>query len=784
MDMGSGSGSGSMSMGDMGMDMGSGVPGPAYLQRMYWACVGAAIGAFAVANIASQLLRLQRLRDASDRPAKPKRAAAVGYATLTALAREVSYASLRPIRLGRHAAWHLPSLGPVLLALANAVVLLVLCFYKLDTLDQWSWENIGYRTGFVSICQLPLVVLLAGKNNLVGALVGSSHERLNWLHRWAARTLWLTATLHMGFWFRSWGRYHYIVAQLRHNTFATTGFAAWLVLSFLLLTAARPVRAWGYELFLPLHLCNWAGFIAAVYYHAPDEVKAWVWVPIGLFCFDRASRVVLLAWANLRLRRPSGALASVAGPTRWWANHATFTPLPDNVTRVTVPRPALRWRPGSHVFLACHALAPFQSHPFTIASIPTDGCLEFFIRTRGGATRRFRQYAEKAAGIGIGTTATAAKAVVLEGPYGTIRPLRQFDSVFLIAGGIGATYTVPLMRDIVLAWTSECAQPSPRVGSEAAAPRRGLGRAANTRTVRFVWVVRSRAQLAWFERRLRVALRDAAQCRLLRPETPAAVSLEISIYLTCDDELDSGATTAAAAAATVATAVVESGARQGYFSDAASPVTTVGEKDLQSGVESGPAPTTADAHKAVEAGFRGAQARARVSRPSPCSPPTNDSDVDVDVEKEAIPSVAAPIATTPTALSPALAAPPYAYTVNLDGKQQASGTATATETETETDAVPPRYVQETYPRLSETSPVAVAADALPPLRILTGRPDTRSLLRATLEQARGESAVVACGPPGLLADMQRSVTALSDERAVHKGTGAQGIYFHSEGFWF
>ena len=68
------------------------------------------------------------------------------------------------------------------------------------------------------------------------------------------------------------------------------------------------------------------------------------------------------------------------------------------------------------------------------------------------------------------------------------------------------------------------------------------------------------------------------------------------------------------------------------------------------------------------------------------------------------------------------------------------------------------------------------------LDLKTGRPPVRSIIRRVLEQADGESAVVACGPGGLQDDVRRSVVSLSDERAVHKGTGAQGIYLHVEGF--
>lgn len=70
----------------------------------------------------------------------------------------------------------------------------------------------------------------------------------------------------------------------------------------------------------------------------------------------------------------------------------------------------------------------------------------------------------------------------------------------------------------------------------------------------------------------------------------------------------------------------------------------------------------------------------------------------------------------------------------------------------------------------------------PSIQVFSGRPKTKDIIRHSLEQALGESAVVVCGPAGLTGDVKQGVVELSDERAVHKGTGAQGVYLHTEGF--
>ncbi|EME47316.1 hypothetical protein DOTSEDRAFT_85832 [Dothistroma septosporum NZE10] len=62
----------------------------------------------------------------------------------------------------------------------------------------------------------------------------------------------------------------------------------------------------------------------------------------------------------------------------------------------------------------------------------------------------------------------------------------------------------------------------------------------------------------------------------------------------------------------------------------------------------------------------------------------------------------------------------------------------------------------------------------------SGRPTLDSMIRPSVEQALGESAIVVCGGLAITAESRTYVAAISDERAVHKGTGAQGIFLFTE----
>ena len=122
--------------------------------------------------------------------------------------------------------------------------------------------------------------------------------------------------------------------------------------------------------------------------------------------------------------------------------------------------------------------------------------MEFLVKSERGGTKRFFKHAEKLQGLSVGPNKPQMKTVTIEGPYGTLRPLRQFDSVVLLAGSTGATFTMPLLRDILQGW-KEMIGPSQSKGSLFSAQK-----GAVTRHVRFVWVVKSRGQLGWFSEQL------------------------------------------------------------------------------------------------------------------------------------------------------------------------------------------------------------------------------------------------------------------------------------------
>jgi NAD(P)H-flavin reductase len=703
-----------MSMGSMGS-----LPALTEFPGFYYAVVGTAVGVATLFNVYNYLLYRQRLSAAGSgapTPAKPKSWFALGNATTYALTREAfSYSIHIPLK---DRVIRLPTVGRTSLILANLVILIVLCLYGLDLQDQFTRENVGFRCGVVTISQIPIIVLLASKNNIIGHLSGISYERINWIHRWCARCMLFTATMHMGWFFSAWAPYDYIGYQLQNSNIVWKGLAAWCTLFWIVFSSMSPIRGWSYEIFVIQHIISFAVFLAFVYLHTPVEMHGYVWAPVAIFLFDRIFRALRLLYINISFFHPSQR--QQGNMKGLWACQAKFTPLSHNTTRIVIKNPPMSWTPGQHVYLSCNSVVPLQSHPFTIASIPEDGRMEFYVKAQKGGTKRFYSHAEKSSSLSQASLDT--RSVTFEGPYGTLRPLRQFDSVVFIAGSTGSTFTMPLLRDLIRGWQENANRSTLKPKSLLQTPS-----GAVTRYIRFVWVVKSSSQLSWFSEQLTSIYIEFQTLQ----ERLRDIKLEMSVYITCDPSLTE---------------------------DYKSPL-------------SGMTPTTANSLR------QNKHSHGTIHYDEPTSPPPASLSK-LKTEKQQVEEVNQVQSNETNSLE----LQDLSCVPDVTSPSLCCCRTVVSEKDPLTRWMVCRCSAKPSSARASHSRNASLTITHPSIAILAGRPQTRDVIRKSLEQAWGESAVVVCGPQGLVQDVRRHVVALSDERAVHKGTGAQGIYLHAESF--
>jgi predicted ferric reductase len=548
--------------------------------------------------------------------------------------------------------------------------------------DPYYFERIGFRGAWVSLMQVPLVIILAARTNIVGFIIGSSYERLNWAHRWIARTLLVTVAVHSGFFLREWIRADFLQLELQIMGIVKYGMGAGGVLLWMNLSGLPFFRHVFYEFFVLQHLASIGVFLWLLYKHVPSYAMHFVWMAIGFVAFDRAARLLFLAFRNVRILSrgsKSGRLVDRIG------YEAEIHASPGNVTQVLIRNIPFQWSAGQHVYIYIPRMGLIESHPFTISNAcklksephteiteeTEPPFIELQIRAHSGFSRRLRNLAK--------TKSTLDNPLMvrcfLQGPYGSFPQWNTYDTLVLIAASTGASFTMPIFESV-------------------------LANPCCVRRLHFLLLVRKRPDCSCYMSRLRTLARENKQ-------------LEVTIHV---------------------------------------------------------AVTSSDNASNEDDTWNGPIGDRCCCEPESCccgAPEESDASEKGDATRISISSS------------------PASDTISPSEKQQLQTDITSVPSARSAKSTSSLALTSSISPQSAALPLTMAATAEPTsVNMLSSRPTLDTTIRAAVESAKGETGVVVCGGKGLSGHVRNCVARLSDERGVHKGSGAQGIALHVEEFGF
>jgi predicted ferric reductase len=319
-------------------------------------------------------------------------------------------------------------------------------------------EQLGYgsppiaiRADVMATACIPILVALSGKANVITLFTGISHERLNILHRWVAWICFALSLIHAIPYFiasfRSWGNggYQRVVKEFygygKSGSNEYTGTPPLAILFGICVFSLPQIRKRFYEIFYIVHILLGVTFLGLMFWHAANinDTWAYLWATLAIWGASLLARVF---WKTRPLNIQNQWFSGVP---------AILKAMPGNVTRIEVwADKNFHWKPSQHVFLRFISFAPFDNHPFTIASaeIPRNATkpnLVFLSRSHAGFTNRLAAYTQTQSEKG-GVISTS---VWVDGPYGgSSRPIHnRFDSLILFAGGTGISACLPWLLD-------------------------------------------------------------------------------------------------------------------------------------------------------------------------------------------------------------------------------------------------------------------------------------------------------------------------------------------------
>ncbi|KAH9169184.1 iron reductase [Lactarius sanguifluus] len=381
------------------------------------------------------------------------------------------------------------NLGQILVVVIYFTVVIVCIVTNAPLIDNPN------RAGFMALAQLPIVFLFATKNSILSLLLGPGHgyEKLNYVHRWSGRGMFLGAIIHGSLWIRNHVQYNLPVLGPQKET---SGVAAFALLCIIVLSSLRPVRIYLRQIFFYVHVLTYVSFFVTICYHT-IYARPWIYPALAFYALDLLLRL-------FRYRIKDATLTSVG-----------------NMTIINIYDCDGGWEAGQHIQLRIFFEGRvFESHPLTIANAPAStSCLAsrsvvLGARVMGDWTRALGKYAsteqkriarensEKVDAVPVPVQ------VMIDGPYGGCSlDLGEYESVLLVAGGAGVTFTLGLLDDLV-----------------GRVVRHGRARGERTRRVEFAWAIRSFGCINWFAPMLMDIANAAAD---------SSLDLHISIFVTC-----------------------------------------------------------------------------------------------------------------------------------------------------------------------------------------------------------------------------------------------------------
>lgn len=398
--------------------------------------------------------------------------------------------------------------------------------YQVNLLDLKYFFCFADRAGFIFIVNLPLLYLLAAKNQPIKLLTGRSYEALNVFHRRVGEWMCFEAVVHfvsMVIWRFAPIKPAWLDGEGGARAYFThplilLGIGAFAAYELLYFTSLGSFRQRWYEIFLASHVALQVVALAFLYLHF-HTARPYVLASLAIFLVDRVVWRFGLKTTTITTDLtvlPDGETIIMSANWDRPASKKSWFPWPrQNIKH--------GWKPTDHVFLTVPALGrkhALQAHPFTIASAappsqqisgtdneqPIHCWMSLLIRSQKGFTTDLLCYAHR----------HHRASVRLDGPYGSphaLEMLRAANNAVLVAGGSGIAVTFPLVWALLL---GEGADEDEHNGLLA------LGKKKRKQSVHMMWIVHSDEHRYWIPDAMLAKLVAAGLDLVVPPSTAVA----------------------------------------------------------------------------------------------------------------------------------------------------------------------------------------------------------------------------------------------------------------------
>ncbi|CAI5759633.1 unnamed protein product [Candida verbasci] len=389
-----------------------------------------------------------------------------------------------------------PSL--VLLGIIFCGINVAFCFVGTKDLDyQVRYYIISKRISKVAMGSMPILLFSVIKNDVLTRLSGLQYDRIEFLHKWLSRWMWVMITVHLSVACYYWLSLNFLIMIIIPPQIF--GFMAYGSFTLLNWVSLKFIREWAYDFFLVQHRVFAFIMLFMSFIHNAGN-RAAVLIAVHGLVIDRVFAKIM---AYIHAKK---------SPTK---GKSTFELLDKDTILITIPVDTCnskwynkysKWKAGQHIYLNVSKVKYFQYHPFTISSLAETGEMKILMRVQKGFTKKLYNHLSQ-------VDDTVTMKVHFHGPYGAVhQPFLSFDAICFFGAGSGGAFTFPVCLDLVKQIEQREKQQDYLFRSRFP-------------YIKLVWVIRHKENMIWFKHILDELIK---------------YDVDIEIYVTQDpEEIDS-----------------------------------------------------------------------------------------------------------------------------------------------------------------------------------------------------------------------------------------------------
>lgn len=336
-----------------------------------------------------------------------------------------------------------------------AEITFLLCVIGLSVWWFWFWysgyqriadipytlERLARALGHMTNLFAALLLFPVTRNSMWVEILGIPFERAIQYHRWAGVIVFFALSAHMLVWWIEWSTRGYLL----HNIFSMSLYLAqypdlphtdnwsipiveltWLGAAVMVLLSQSWFRRNRFELFYYTHHFFIVFYITGL-------IHSW-----SMWYFTGGGMILWFVDRLIRFYKSS----KVFPVTDIQVLHSGDT------TQLALQPNGFSFRAGQYAFINIPSISPLEWHPFTISSAPGETALTFHIKSMGKTSwtaRLARIYGGEGNAF---APVTSLPIVNIDGPYGNPPNFLSHKTVVLVAGGIGITPMISIVKDL------------------------------------------------------------------------------------------------------------------------------------------------------------------------------------------------------------------------------------------------------------------------------------------------------------------------------------------------